>query len=76
MRVGIVGVGFMGSTHATGWAETGATLAGFVARAPAEARPLADQYTGEDGYKALEVALAVYASAETGRPVKLPLERS
>ena len=29
--------------------------------------------TGEDGYKALEVALAVYASAEAGQPVTLPL---
>ena len=23
MKVGIVGVGFMGTTHAAGWAETG-----------------------------------------------------
>jgi predicted dehydrogenase len=30
--------------------------------------------TGYDGYKALEVALAVYASAETGQPVTLPLK--
>lgn len=29
--------------------------------------------TGEDGYKALEVALAVYASAAVGQPVTLPL---
>jgi predicted dehydrogenase len=29
--------------------------------------------TGEDGYKALEVALAAYQSAEIGRPVRLPL---
>ena len=29
--------------------------------------------TGEDGYKALEVALAAYASAESGQPVTLPL---
>jgi predicted dehydrogenase len=29
--------------------------------------------SGEDGYKALEVALAAYASAEQGQPVKLPL---
>jgi predicted dehydrogenase len=29
--------------------------------------------TGTDGYKALEVALAAYASAEQGQPVKLPL---
>jgi predicted dehydrogenase len=29
--------------------------------------------TGEDGYKALEVALAAYKSAELGQPVRLPL---
>ena len=31
MKVGIVGVGFMGSTHAAGWGETEAQIAGFVA---------------------------------------------
>jgi predicted dehydrogenase len=36
-----------------------------------EQRP--PQVTGADGYKALEVALAAYASAEQGQPVKLPL---
>jgi predicted dehydrogenase len=30
--------------------------------------------TGYDGYKALEIALAVYASAEAGQPVRLPLD--
>ena len=44
MNIGIVGTGFMGTTHAAGWAATGATLAGFVAETPEEARPLADQY--------------------------------
>jgi len=44
MRVGIIGVGFMGSTHAAGWAETDAHLAGFLAETPEEAQPLADQY--------------------------------
>ncbi len=34
----------------------------------------APKITGEDGYKALEVALAAYASAESGQPVKLPLD--
>jgi predicted dehydrogenase len=43
MRVGIVGVGFMGSTHAAGWAETGADLVGCVAETVDEARPLAEQ---------------------------------
>jgi predicted dehydrogenase len=31
--------------------------------------------TGEDGLKALEVALAAYKSSSTGSPVKLPLEQ-
>lgn len=44
MRVGIVGAGFMGSTHAAGWTETGATLAGFIAETIQEAQPLAAQY--------------------------------
>jgi predicted dehydrogenase len=30
--------------------------------------------TGYDGYKALEIALAAYASAEAGQPVTLPLK--
>lgn len=41
MRVGIVGAGFMGTTHAAGWAETGAELVGFTAETAAEAEPLA-----------------------------------
>jgi myo-inositol 2-dehydrogenase / D-chiro-inositol 1-dehydrogenase len=44
MRVGIVGVGFMGATHAAAWAETEAEIAGFVAETTGEAHPLADQY--------------------------------
>ncbi len=34
----------------------------------------APKVTGEDGYKALEVALAAYQSAASGVPVKLPLK--
>jgi len=37
----------------------------------AEDRPVS--ITGEDGLKALEVALAAYKSADTGMPVRLPL---
>lgn len=44
MRVGIVGTGFMGTTHAAAWAETPATLTGFVAEASPEAQPLAAQH--------------------------------
>lgn len=43
MRVGIVGVGFMGSTHAAGWAATGAQVVGLAAETIEEAGPLAVQ---------------------------------
>ena len=39
-----------------------------------ESRPAS--VTGYDGYKALEIAMAVYASAESGQPVRLPLSGS
>jgi len=44
MKVGIAGVGFMGTTHAAGWAATPAQIIGFVAETQEEARPLAEQY--------------------------------
>ena len=44
MNVGIVGVGFMGATHAAAWAETDAHISGFLAETTGEAHPLADQY--------------------------------
>jgi predicted dehydrogenase len=44
MRVGIVGVGFMGTTHALGWAETPAEIVGFTAETKKEASSLAEQY--------------------------------
>ena len=44
MKVGIVGVGFMGTTHAAGWAETPAEIVGFTAETKKEASSLAEQY--------------------------------
>lgn len=44
MKVGIIGTGFMGTTHARGWAETPARIAGFCAETVSEAKPLADRY--------------------------------
>src|SRR5215213_2691472 len=44
MRVGIVGVGFMGTTHAAGWAETPAKIVGFAAETQNEAGALSEQY--------------------------------
>ncbi len=63
------------STNKHWWAPWGsdanqAMIEEFVA-AVREQRPPA--VTGEDGYKALEVALAAYISAEQGQPVTLPL---
>ncbi len=44
MRIGIVGTGFMGRTHAAAWAATEATIAGFVSKEPEAANALAAQY--------------------------------
>jgi len=44
MKVGIVGVGFMGTTHAAGWAATEAEIAGFCAETTEEADGLAHTY--------------------------------
>jgi predicted dehydrogenase len=56
MRVGIVGVGFMGTTHAAGWVETPAQIAGFTAETNKEAGALAAQY-GANVYASLEEML-------------------
>jgi predicted dehydrogenase len=44
MRIGIIGVGFMGSMHAEAWAKTGAQIAGFLADPVADAEPIAMKY--------------------------------
>jgi predicted dehydrogenase len=44
MKVGIVGVGFMGTTHAVGWANTPAEIVGFAAETEKEAGSIAAQY--------------------------------
>lgn len=44
MKIGIVGVGFMGTTHAVGWANTPAEIVGFTAETQTEADKLAKQY--------------------------------
>lgn len=55
MRVGIVGTGFMGSTHAAAWSTTEASLAGFVSLSRAMAEPLAQEYqaTAYDSFTAM-----------------------
>ena len=44
MKVGIVGVGSMGTTHAVGWAETPAEIVGFTAETQQEAGNISKQY--------------------------------
>ena len=46
MRVGIVGTGFMGATHAAGWANTPATIAGFVTKDLPSGERLVAKYGG------------------------------
>lgn len=44
MNIGIIGTGFMGTTHAGAWAKAGAHIAGFLADPPSEATAIARQY--------------------------------
>lgn len=56
MRVGILGTGFMGVTHAMGWQETDATVVGFAAETEEEAKPIIEKFGGKV-YKNMEVML-------------------
>ncbi|MEO5888118.1 MAG: Gfo/Idh/MocA family oxidoreductase [Anaerolineales bacterium] len=47
MKIGIVGAGFMGMTHAAGWAETPAEIVGFSAETQQEAGALAERYNAK-----------------------------
>lgn len=44
MRIGIVGTGGMGTTHAAAWSRTPATIAGLVSKTPESCAELAGQY--------------------------------
>ena len=57
MKVGIVGAGSMGTTHAAGWAETAAELVGFAAETSREADGLAKRYNAKV-YPSLEAMLS------------------
>ena len=57
MRVGIVGTGFMGRTHATGWAATPAVMGGFVGKTAVSAAELAQQ-TNNRAYANFDEMLA------------------
>ncbi len=57
MKIGIVGTGSMGKTHAAGWAETPATIGGFVGKTKAHVQSLAEQY-GARAYPTFEAMLA------------------
>jgi predicted dehydrogenase len=56
MKVGIVGVGSMGTTHAAGWAETPAEIVGFAAETQQEAGNISIQYSTKV-YPTLEAML-------------------
>ena len=56
MRIGIVGVGAMGSTHAAAWSTTPAEIVGFVATSEQHAEPLARRY-GARAYPSLATML-------------------
>lgn len=73
MKIGIVGTGFMGSIHAAGWAETPATIAGFVSKAPEQAQMLANAYQAKL-YPDFETMLAEVDVVDICAPTHLHYE--
>lgn len=56
-RVGIVGAGVMGSTHAYSWVRTPATIAGVYGLSPDQTQALAAQYNAR-AYESLDALIA------------------
>lgn len=73
MRIGIIGTGSMGRTHAASWRQTPATLAGFVSRAGQSA--LADDY-GAPVFTRLEDMLPDVDVVDICTPTHLHLEQT
>ncbi len=74
MRIGIVGTGFMGTTHAKGWVETPARITGFCAETVAEAAALADQYHAK-AFASLAAMLPEVDVVDICTPTYLHLEQ-
>lgn len=72
-RVGIVGAGFMGTTHAAGWAATDAQLAAIIAGPDTPPRVLADRY-GATAYSDLDAFLAAVDVVDVCAPTHLHAE--
>jgi predicted dehydrogenase len=70
MKVGIVGAGFMGTTHAAGWAETPAEIVGFTAETQKEAGTLAEKYNAKV-YPALDELLQLVDVIDICSPTHL-----
>src|SRR5437867_2842810 len=64
MRVGIIGAGFMGVAHAAAWAETPASIVGFVAGTKAGAEGLASQAPKQYGARAYPSLQAILADVD------------
>lgn len=73
MKVGIVGVGFMGTTHAAGWAETPAEIVGFIAETQQEAGNISKQYNTKV-YPSLEAMLPDVEVVDLCSPTHLHYE--
>ena len=73
MKVGIVGVGFMGTTHAAGWAETPATIVGFMAETSREADAIAKRNNAKV-YASLDEMLPEVDAVDICSPTHLHYE--
>ncbi len=70
MKVGIVGAGFMGTTHAEAWSQTDAVIQGFISEPPEGARLLADRYRAK-AYSDLDAMLSEVDAVDICGPTHL-----
>jgi predicted dehydrogenase len=75
MRIGILGTGGMGRTHALSWRETPATVAGFMSRSIERGEAMAREFGGK-AYTSIEAMLPDVDVIDICTPTALHLEQT
>jgi predicted dehydrogenase len=75
MRIGIIGTGGMGRTHALSWRETPATVAGFMSRSAERGEAMAREFGGK-AYPSIEAMLPDVDAIDICTPTALHKEQT
>lgn len=75
MRIGIIGTGGMGRTHAQSWQQTPATIAGFMSRSVERSEAMTTEFGGK-AYTSIEAMLPDVDVIDICTPTALHLEQT